>query len=64
MYPDLYIYINLIERTSIDLNAVVQLWNVDLNIELTVQDWSKLYPGILKITQSTRLRYFKYRLLF
>ena len=37
--------------------------SLELNTEISQEFWVKLYPTTLRMTKSTRLRYFQYRLL-
>ena len=38
-------------------------WETELNMEFLSQDWQKLYLDVMKLTSSTKLRFFQFRII-
>lgn len=58
-----FCYKQLQGRLPTKLNVLVTVWNNDLKTKLVQKDMQLLFKKINKITVSTKLRYFQYRIL-
>ena len=56
-----WVYTDLLAKSKVENPARI-MWGIELNEQLGEEEWSKLYLYIAKITLSTKLRFYQYRL--
>ena len=61
--PSRAMYWNYIETKSPNKDACPMLWSTDLQDKIDEDVWNNLYLFIMRITISTKLRYFQYKVL-
>lgn len=61
--PSSNIYNFLRDKAASDNSSLLILWNNDLRLDLQLKEFDRLFVKIRKLTVSTKLRYFQYRIL-
>ena len=56
-------YWQYIEQTYAENDGCKMLWEKDLEMELSQDDWERVFRDMHKITTSAKLRYFQYKIL-
>ena len=57
------VYFYLRDKMKVDNTKMRNNWESLLNIEISDEDWRKLFVDISKLTNSTKLRFFHYRII-
>ena len=63
MYPTKNIYWKLIEKHKNYVQPFKQIWQSDLKLEITDDEWSEAYVYVNRITKSTKLQYLHFRIM-
>ena len=61
--PSRHIYWQLLERVHPVNTALKKIWETDLSITLSDENWWKLYPEFISMVKSSKLQLFQYRIL-
>lgn len=61
--PSRFCYNHLLQRKKISNSGLITIWNHDLKENLDENGFSRLLVNLRKITSSTKLQYFQYRIL-